>query len=190
MRDPGLKALTKAGYFAPDQRAPVDPRQQTMVSLAEAAQASIPFQALDLTIEDVVRHPDTRTAAFTVVLKHRNIDWEESTDGKSTVNLALAAMSLSGSGDILASKWETVTVTVNTQDPTRLAATRTNLPVLIQVPRKTRNVRIAIQTVEGGRIGTAELDRKTIDAAPEAPTPPPKLQPRSQGQQAPAPAVN
>jgi hypothetical protein len=190
MRDPGLKALTKAGYFAPDQRAPVDPRQQTMVSLAEAAQASIPFQALDLTIEDVVRHPDTRTAAFTVVLKHRNIDWEESTDGKSTVNLALAAMSLSGSGDILASKWETVTVTVNTQDPTRLAATRTNLPVLIQVPRKTRNVRIAIQTVEGGRIGTAELDRKTIDAAPEAPTPPPKLQPRTQGQQAPAPALN
>jgi hypothetical protein len=68
----GLRALTKAGYFAPDQRAPVDPRQQTMESLAEAAQASIPFQALDLTIEDVVRHPDTRTAAFTVVLKHRN----------------------------------------------------------------------------------------------------------------------
>jgi hypothetical protein len=83
-----------------------------------------------------------------------------------------------------------VTVTVNTQDPTRLAATRTSLPVLIQVPRKTRNVRIAIQTVEGGRIGTAELDRKTIDAAPEAPTPAPKLQPRSQVQQAPAPAVN
>jgi VWFA-related protein len=190
MRDPGLRALTKAGYFAPDQGAPVDPRQQTMESLAEAAQASIPFQALDLTIEDVVRHPDTRTAAFTVVLKHRNIDWDESANGKSTADLALAVMSLSGSGDILASKRETVTVTVNTQDPTRLAATRTSLPVLIQVPRKTRNVRIAIQTVEGGRIGTAELDRRTIDAAPEAPTPPPKLQPRSQVQQAPAPAVN
>ena len=84
-------------------------------------------------------------------------------------------MSLSGTGDILASKRETVTFTINTQDPTRLAATRTNLPVLIQLPPKTRNVRIAVQTVEGGRIGTAELDRKTIDAAPEAPTPPPSF---------------
>jgi VWFA-related protein len=190
MRDPGLRALTKAGYFAPDPRTAVDPRQQTMVNLDEAAQASIPFQALDVTIEGVVRHPDTRTAAFTVVLNPRNIDWDEAADGKSTANLALAAMSLSESGDILASKRETVTVTVNTKDPARLAATGTNLPVLIQLPPKTRNLRIAVQTVEGGRIGTAELDRKTIDAAPEVPTPPPKLQPRSQVQPAPAPGVN
>ena len=44
-----------------------------MVNLVEAAQASIPFQALDVTIEGVVRHPDTRTAAFTVVLNPRNL---------------------------------------------------------------------------------------------------------------------
>jgi VWFA-related protein len=180
MREPGLRALTKAGYFAPDQRAPVDPRQQTMASLAEAAQGTIPFHALDVSLKDLVRHPDTRTAAFTVVLQPRNIHWDEATQGKSTAQLALAAMSLSADGDILASKRETLLLTVNTQDPARLAATLTNLPLLLRVPRKTRNVRVAIQSVEGGRIGTAELDRKAIDAAPAAPTPAAALQPRPQ----------
>ncbi len=190
MRDPRLRALTKAGYFAPDQRAPVDPRQQTMASLAEAAQASIPFQALDVSIKDLVRHPDTRTAAFTVVVKHKNLNWDESIAGKSTAQLAVAAMSLSGTGDILASKQETVLLTVNTQDPAQLAETLTNLPLLLRVPRKTRNIRVAIQGVEGGRIGTAELDRTMIDAAPAAPTPPAALQPRPQGQEAPTPPAH
>jgi VWFA-related protein len=190
MRNPGLRALTKAGYFAPDQRAPVDPRQQTMASLAEAAQGSIPFQALDVSIKDLVRHPDTRTATFTVVLKPKNIDWDEATEGKSTAQVAVAAVSLSETGDILASKRETVRLTVNTQDPAQLATQLTNLPLLLRVPRKTRNVRVAIQAVEGGRIGTAELDRKMIDAAPAAPTPPATLQPRPQGQEAPPPPVH
>jgi hypothetical protein len=35
LRDPNLHAVTKAGYFAPDKSAPVDPRQQTMVNLVE-----------------------------------------------------------------------------------------------------------------------------------------------------------
>jgi hypothetical protein len=49
---------------------------------------------------------------------------------------------------------------------------------MIRVPRKTQIVRVVVQTGESDRIGTAELDRKTIDAAPEAPTPQPKLIPR------------
>ena len=158
-----------------------------MASLAEAAQGTIPFHALDVSLKDLVRHPDTRTAAFTVVLQPRNIHWDEATQGKSTAQLALAAMSLSADGDILASKRETLLLTVNTQDPARLAATLMNLPLLLRVPRKTRNVRVAIQSVEGGRIGTAELDRKTIDAAPAAPTPPAALQPRPQVLEAPPP---
>ncbi len=95
-----------------------------------------------------------------------------------------------GTGDILASKQETVMLTVNTQDPAQLAETLTNLPLLLRVPRKTRNIRVAIQGVEGGRIGTAELDRTMIDAAPAAPTPPAALQPRPQGQEAPTPPAH
>jgi hypothetical protein len=87
----------------------------------------------------------------------------------------LAAVSMARSRDILASKLESLTVTEDTQDATRLAQTAARLPVMIRVPRKTQIVRVVVQTGESDRIGTAELDRKTIDAAPEAPTPQPKL---------------
>jgi hypothetical protein len=53
LRDPNLHAVTKAGYFAPAMGAPVDPQQQMMVNLVEAARSTIPFQALNLAVEDV-----------------------------------------------------------------------------------------------------------------------------------------
>jgi VWFA-related protein len=180
LRDPNLRAVTKAGYFAPAKGAPVDPRQQTMVNLVEAARSTIPFQALNLTIEDVVRHPDTRTIGFTVLLQSGHSNWEAADDGKSTTNLTLAAASLAGARDILASKLETLTVTAGTQDAARLAQTPARLPVTLRFPRKTQTVRVVIQTAESQRIGAVELDRKTIDAAPAAPTPDPELITRPQ----------
>jgi hypothetical protein len=185
LRDPNLHAVTKAGYFAPAKGAPVDPRQQTMVNLVEAARSTIPFQALRVAIEDVVRHPDTRTLDFTVLLKPDTGNWEPAEDGKSTSNLTLAAASLAEARDILASKLETVTVTANTQDAARLAEMPTRLAVTLRYPHKTQTVRVVIQTADSQRIGTAELDRKTIDAAPEAPTPQPVLVPRLQKQETP-----
>ena len=185
LRDPNLRTVTKAGYFAPAKGAPVDPRQQTMVNLVEAARSTIPFHALNLTIEDVVRHPDTRTIEFTVLLKSRNSNWEVADDGKSTTNLTLAAASLAGGRDILASKVETLTVTAGTQDAARLAEMPARLPVTLRFPRKTQTVRVVIQTAESQRIGAVELDRKTIDAAPAAPTPAPKLITHAQKQETP-----
>ena len=44
LRDPNLRVVTKAGYFAPAKGTPVDPRQQTMVNLIEAARSTIPFK--------------------------------------------------------------------------------------------------------------------------------------------------
>ena len=185
LRDPNLHAVTKAGYFAPDKGSPVDRRQQTMVNLVEAARSTIPFQALNLTIEDVVRHPDTRTIGFTVLLKSESSNWEAADEGKSAANLTLAAVSLAGARDILASKLETLTVTAGTQDAARLAEMQARLPVTIRFPRKAQTVRVVVQTAESQRIGTAELDRKTIDAAPEAPTREPTLIPRLHMQETP-----
>jgi hypothetical protein len=190
LRDPNLRVVTKAGYFAPAKGGAVDPRQQTMVNLVEAARSTIPFQALHLTIEEVVRHPDTRTIDFTVLLKSGDGTWEAADNGKSTTNLTLAAVSLAGARNILASKLETLTVTAGTQDAARLAGMPARLPVTLRVPRKTQTVRVVIQTAESHRIGTAEVDRKTIDAAPAAPTPDPKLTLRPQKQGNPTTPTN
>ena len=58
LRNPNLVAITKAGYFAPSANAPADPQQETMLNLAEATQATIPFNDLDMKISNVERHPD------------------------------------------------------------------------------------------------------------------------------------
>jgi VWFA-related protein len=175
LRDPNLRAMTKAGYFSPDKGDGAGPRQQSMVNLSEAARSSIPFDGLGVTIEDLVRHPDTQTAQFTVRLTARNLDWQPADAGKSSINLLLAAASLSGRRDFLASRVESFTAMANNQDPARLAKAITRIPVTIRLPRKTQTVRVVIQLAPNGRTGTAELNRKTIDDAPAAATPEPKL---------------
>jgi VWFA-related protein len=182
LRNPDLRVVTKAGYFSPDKNGAIGPRQQTMVNISEAARSTVPFESLGVTIEDLVRHPDTRTAGFTVVLSPRNLDWQPGDDGKSSLGLSLAAASLSGNRDFLASRVESLTVTANNQDASRLARTEARLPVTIRIPRKTQSLRVVVQTAGNGRMGTLELDRKTIDGAPEAPTPEPKLIPQPQKQ--------
>ncbi len=76
LRDPNLRALTKTGYYAPDESSPVDPRQQTNIELEEAARSTIPFAALDVKVSGIVRHPDNRTADITLLLKSKGIDWQ------------------------------------------------------------------------------------------------------------------
>jgi len=182
VRNPDLRVVTKAGYFSPDKKAAMGPRQQTMVDLSDAARSTIPFESLGVTIDNLVRHPDTRTAEFTVVLSPRNLDWQPGDDGKSSVDLLLAAASLSGDRSFLASKLESLTVFADSQDAALLARTGTRQVMTIRIPRKTQSLRVVIQTVGNGRTGAVELDRKTIASAPEAPTPEPKLipQPRKQ----------
>ena len=175
LRDRSLQVVTKAGYFAPDKNALGSPRQRTMMDLAEAVRSTVPYTALDVSLSGIVRHPDTRSAGFTVQLKLDNLDWLPTDDGRSIANLILAAVSLSGNSDILASKMERVTVWSTTQDPARRRESVTKLPITIRIPRKTKSVRVIMETEQGGRIGAADLERKTIDAAPAAPTPTPQL---------------
>ena len=182
LRDPHLRAVTKVGYFGPDKNAAVDPRQQTMINMTEAAQSTIPFESLEVTIDNLVRHPDRRTAEFTVVLSPLHLDWQPGDDGKSSLDLLLAAASLSENRNFLASRVESFTAIVNNQDANRLARTEARLPVTIRIPRKTQRLRVVVQTTGDGRIGAVELDRRTIDSAPAVPTPEPKLIPQPQKQ--------
>jgi hypothetical protein len=185
LRDPHLRAVTKVGYFGPDKNAAVDPRLQTMINMIEAAQSTIPFESLEVKIHNLVRHPDTRTAEFAVVLSPRHLDWQAGDDGKSSLDLLLAAACLSKSRNFLASRVESFTATANNQNANRVARTEARLPVTIRIPRKTQSLLIVVQTAADGRIGAIELDRKIIDNAPEAPTPEPKLIPQPQKQPSP-----
>ena len=175
LRDPNLRAVTKTGYYAPDKSAPIDPRQQTLINLAEAARSTIPLGALDLHVSSIVRHPDTHTAEVTVLLKSKGLDWEPSDNGKSTADITVAVASLTGNQEVVASKVERLVLRVPTQDPTHLARLVTTLQLTVRVPRKTQSIRVVTETANGGRIGAADLDRKALDAAPSTPIPEPQL---------------
>jgi VWFA-related protein len=175
LRDPDLHVMTKAGYFAPDKNAVINPQKQMVVNLSEAARSSIPFESLKVTIEHLVRHPDTGTAEFTILLGPRNVDWQPTDGGKSNVNLLLAAVSLNRNRDLLASRLEQVAAVATNQDAAKLAKTEVRWPTRIRIPPKTQSVRVVIETASNGRTGTIELDRETIDAAPVASTPEPQL---------------
>jgi VWFA-related protein len=181
LRDPSLHVVTKAGYFAPDKNAPMNPRQQMMVGLVEAARSTIPDKALDVSLSSVVRHPDTGTAEFQVHLRVKYLDWAPTDDGRSSANLIVAGVCLSGDDQILASRLERMTVwsrnsTLHSESVTTELAT--SVPLTIRIPRKTKKVRVLMETERGGRIGAADIDRKTIDAAPAASTPDPALAPK------------
>jgi VWFA-related protein len=174
-RDPSLRAVTKTGYYAPDESSPVDPRQQTNINLAEAARSTIPFAALDLKVSGIVRHPENHTADITLLLQPKGITWQAADDGGSTAYITVAAASLTNSQDVLASKVERLALSVPTQDPSHLAKVVARLQVTVRIPRKTQSIRVLTETADGGRIGAADLDRKAIEAAPAMPAPEPQL---------------
>ena len=173
LRDQNLRAATKVGYFAPYNNMPIDAQKAKMMDLGNAVQSTISFEALDVSLSDVVRHPDSQTAEFTVQLKSKNVTFLPTDEGNRTANLIVAAASLNKDRHFLASR--VLTLTLLTQDMKPLPDVASRFQFTIPVPRKTRSVRVVIQNEDGGRIGTADLDRKTIDAAPATPTPVPQL---------------
>lgn len=124
LRNPNLRAITKAGYYAPDAHAPIDARHQQMIKLAEAVQSTIPLDSLNLSLSGVVRHTDTRTADFTVEVKSKNLRFEPSENGAGIAQLIVAAASLNQYGNILASRTQTVTLVVHSTGPGEAAGRR------------------------------------------------------------------
>ena len=190
LRDPSLRVIAKAGYYAPDKDVPADIERQNAMNLAEAARSTIPFNALDMTIEQVVRYPDTDSVAFTVVLKSRNVTWQNQDDGSSTAHFTVVATSLSSRRDILASRLQPLTAKYATQDAVRRSTLASRLPVVVRFPRKAQVVRVVVEINDTGRMGAIEINRKLLDAAPASVTPQPLLVPRPSSPDRTAPASN
>jgi hypothetical protein len=105
------------------------------------------------------------------VLAPRNLDWQPAEDGKSTIDFLLAAASLNGNRDFLASRLQNLTVITYSQDASLLAGEGAHQSMTLRIPRQTKTLRVVVQTEANGRTGTVELNRKTIDSAPAVPTP-------------------
>ena len=67
------------------------------------------------------------------------------------------------------------TLETTAQDAAKLSANW--MQVAVPYPKRTRTIRVVVEDQNGGRIGTAELDRRMTDAVPEGSTPEPLLAP-------------
>jgi len=175
LRNPALHGMTKAGFYSREPKEAAESDDKTVNMLTEAALAVIPMKAVHLNLANVVRHPDAHTVEITVQLDDSKLGWEAAEDGVSNTTVTLAAVSLSIRGDILASKVAKYAVLARSQDAARLANAKPTIKFTLRLPKSAKNVRVAVATNDGGRIGTLDLSRKDIDLAPEAPTPDPKL---------------
>jgi hypothetical protein len=77
---------------------------------------------------------------------------------------------------MVTSKVETVTLLAH--DTARLPEVASRFQLTARIPRQTRRVRVVMEDQDGGRIGAADLDQKTISAAPATETPLPQLRRR------------
>ena len=164
LRNPELQAITKGGYYAPDEAHPLDPEKQTILNVSQAVQSSIPYTGLGMKVDSVVRHPESRTADVTLIVQSKNIHWETSDDGKSTANLILLAVSFSSTHQICASKLEGIAFAVTTQDPVALAHLSLRASITLRLPWNARSIRIAGQTEDGGSIGAVDLNRQALES--------------------------
>ena len=166
VRDPNLRVVTRDGYYAPDKNAPQNPRLEAMHRLAEAERATVTFATLPVSVSNIVRHPDTESADFTVRLPAGDLTWTAATDGNSTANLMVATAGLGGDRTILTAKVAQATVATRTEDTQHLEGRTISFRLSVRIPKKAEFVRVAIESEGGVKVGTAELNRGEIDAAP------------------------
>lgn len=179
LRDSSLRIVTKAGYYAPDDKASIKPSQQHMIKLVEALRAAFPINSLDVSTGTILRHPDAKSVQITTLIRSKNLDFLPNESGTDSDHLFIAAASLDGSRRLLAWRIQRGRLETATTDPSKLPYVAADIPITVAFPRKAKTVRIVIEDENGGRIGSVEIDRGFIDNAPEAPTPNPELVPRS-----------
>ena len=175
LRNPDLHVITKGGYYAPDADHPVDAEKQTILNVSQAVQSSLPYTGLGMKVDNIVRHPESRSANISLIVQSKSIHWESTEDGKSIANLIFLAVSFSSTHQILASKLQGIAFSATTQDPAALAHLNLRTSITLRLPYNTRAIRIAAQTEDGGSLGATDLNRQAIDSlsvtAPHATSP-------------------
>ena len=113
----------------------------------------------------MVPHPNARSVDMVVQLKNKNLPFIASQDGKNTATLWVLAASQDQYGRLLASRIQRVRVITSLQTAAERDKLVTPLSISIPFPRKAKDVRVVVECVEGGRMGSLDVPIKLADAA-------------------------
>ncbi len=171
VRNPDLRAVTKTGYYSREKDEIARPDNQTVDMLRDVSTATVPFPALNLNVVGVFRHPDTHSVEITLELSDKHLHWQTAQDGKSSTTVIVTAACRSGRDEILDSRAAKFYLLAASQDAAKLADVKPRVKMTFPIPRDTRSVRLALAAEGGESIGSIDVDRKTINAAPQTPAP-------------------
>ena len=177
LKDSSLRAVAQTDYFMPDRHAMAVLQTDVVSNLTEAVRSTLTYEALPLSVEHAIRHPDADTVALTIQLKLNRATWEPTQAGKSFTSYRVVIASLGAHREVLRSKLESLASAVSTQDPSRLNREVTLISEVIKVPKESRSVRVLVEDEGSGRLGAIEVDRAALKAAPASPSAQPKLVP-------------
>jgi len=170
LKNPDLHVMTKAGFYAREPKEAAEADDKTLNMLTEASLSVIPFKALHIRLANLVRHPDAHTLEIAVRLDDSKLGWQSINGGFSETTVILEAAMTSARGDMLASRVAKYALVAKSQDASRLASVKPEVKIALRLPSGARNMRVAVATSDGSRIGSLDLSRKEIDEAPEAPS--------------------
>jgi VWFA-related protein len=173
--------LTKAGYFASDGKVVEDPRRQQIVNLGAAARATIPLTGISLKISKIVRHPDAQTVEVSLLVPAGKLQWQPADPGTSRTSIRLVAAGFSGSPHPVVWKVEDFGLKTGTADPQQLAKGIVPVSFTVSLPAKLKRMRLLLEPGDQSQIGSLDLTRKDIDAAPEQPSPAAPAPPKAAG---------
>lgn len=178
LNNDSYRVVTKAGYFAPDPQMRTNPLFKSMNSIGEASISTVPFNALSLSVNSLVRHADTRRVDINVQLQNQHLNWLPTVNGKNQASLLLAAVARDKNLDVLASRIVNARITSILQDPVARDSIVSHMSISLRFPKHADSIRVVVEDTHGGRTGSVEISRQQVLAAPVEPTPPPQLTPR------------
>lgn len=151
---PGLTVQTRDGYYEEPPTPPEPPKvptQQLAFDLFGAALSTLSYTDLHVTAER------NGSADFTLHASAHDITWRNLPDGRRHSDLVLLAVCLSPRQKLLAKNFATLGSNT-TASLASLGNVTAALHMHFDVPPGTARIRFVIRDMEGGRVGTADLN--------------------------------
>jgi hypothetical protein len=155
---PGLKVITREGYYlqyGPGRVNPVNPSRRLMADLASADSSNMVYDGVAITPRQSATDPD----AFTVHVDGRGLVWTYATDTEPRHTEVIVDIStFDKKGKELKRQAKVVKMAApSTDPPTGRLLHDLNIPCKIDPNPKAVRVRFVVRVSATGRMGTAEL---------------------------------
>ena len=166
MKDPNLRATTRAGYYdqpepiAPAKDADGKPSNREVFDLTIAGASTMIYDGIPITVE----HRDGDT--FEISIPAKALPWEVTADGQVTTHLSVLARSTDPKGKLLSQSAKAREIHLTKSPDAEAPAVATlEVPVTVSTAAPAARLRFVVRVDSNGKMGAANVflvDEKTL----------------------------